>query len=120
MPQRQQEFFTVRNTNYGHSFDPPPQARRSDPGTSIAAAAKHESSGNAKRHRELILDALAKRDGQTGHELGVATGLGQVECCRRLSELETERAVEPRETTQPCAVKPASKQRRWYLVRAAR
>lgn len=114
----QLDLFTVAETNYGKRIEP--TSRRTDPDTSKAAAAKHNASGKAKRHRELILDALAKRDGQTGHELGVTTGLGQVECCRRLSELETERAVEPRETTQPCAVKPASKQRRWYLVRAAR
>lgn len=111
--------FEARHTEQGVYYRYP-SSRCDDPATSRIAAEQHEASGKAQLHREIILRALAKRDGQTGHELGASTGLGQVECCRRLSDLEAERAVEPRESNQPCAVRPASKQRRWFLVRSPR
>jgi hypothetical protein len=107
--------FEARHTEQGVYYRYP-SSRCDDPATSRIAAEQHEASGKAQLHREIILRALAKRDGQTGHELGLSTGLGQVECCRRLAELAADGVIEPLDATLPCSVKPKSKQRRWYLV----
>lgn len=91
-----------------------PMSRATDPVTSKVAAVKHATKADA--HRAIILDELRRNDGQTGHELGVATGLGQVECCRRLSELLRDELVTRCESDRPCKIKPQSKQLRyWYL-----
>lgn len=94
-----------------HGF---PMGRKADPETSKAAAKKHATKADA--HRQIILDELQDRDGQTGHELGVSTGLGQVECCRMLPELETAGLVKACDSDRPCTVKPESKQRRWWYL----
>jgi hypothetical protein len=93
-----------------------PMSRATDPPTSLAAAYKHEVTGRADSNRRIILDQLQRQDGQTGHELGVSTGLGQVECCRRLPELEKAGLVKACDSDRPCTVKRESKQRRWWYL----
>ncbi len=90
--------------------------RQSDPTTSMAAAFKHEVTGKAESNRRIILGELERHDGQTGHELGASTGLGQVECCRRLSELLKDGLVTRCESDRPCTVRPESKQMRWWYA----
>lgn len=95
-----------------------PEARHTDPESSRAAAWQHRI--RASSNAALIMVALRKSDGQTGHELAMATGLGQVECIRRCGSLRDAGLVVDRESDKRCRVKPDSKQQRWWLTEAAR
>lgn len=66
------------------------RARRTDPSTSGEAAHRMNRSGAAAAHVQKILDALAERNGQTGKEIAVATGLTQVQVMRRTKAMEDE------------------------------
>lgn len=63
-------------------------SRRTDPVTSHRAAAAAEASGTVGRHEEMILEALAKRDGMTSEEIAELAGLDRVAAARRMKRLE--------------------------------
>lgn len=68
-------------------------ARTSDPGTSHAAAERHERTGVAASRRLLIEKEVTLRPGQTYREIAKAVGLEPVEVMRRLNDLELRRLV---------------------------
>lgn len=75
-------------------FTPAPRARRRDPETSHAAAAKAVSI--ASDHRTRIAAALEKGNGNI-YELGARCGLSHVQVARRMIEMETAGAAHPTE-----------------------
>lgn len=64
-----------------------PNARNTDPSTSIEAGEQVELSGNAHFQRELALDAVKRNPGLTSKELSQATGIDRYQLARRLPEL---------------------------------
>lgn len=73
--------------------DPRTLARRTDPGTSHAAAAR--VSEFAKKHRELILQVLTMHPaGMTVHEIASLCRLDAHAVGKRMAELEREGEVE--------------------------
>lgn len=68
-------------------------ARRSDPHTSHAAAARVAEF--ASQHAARIVLALKDRGPSTISEIAAATGINSVACARRLPELERLGAVRP-------------------------
>lgn len=119
---RNQYGYAIEDGQGGGTESPSPgaRARKKDPATSHIAARKIECSGVAKTHRDLIRIALRRRDGQTGHELAAKTGLNQVEVVRRLDDLRRAGDVVAKDSESRCAVRPFSKQRRWWLTDAGR
>lgn len=70
---------------------PPPRARRRDPATSHAAAARVAKV--TPNQRDVILAKLTRP--MTAYELAAATGFTQVQVCRRLPELNALRLAHP-------------------------
>lgn len=64
------------------------RARNSDPQTSHDAAKRVTRSGNATRHRQMILDALKGGEGLTVEQISQATGVHKSDLNKRTSELE--------------------------------
>lgn len=70
-----------------------PRARKSDPGTSHAAAELVEKTGTQSKHHRAILEALNRQDGLTSEEIAQAAGLDRVAAARRMKELEKAKKV---------------------------
>ena len=64
-----------------------PASRSNDPVTSRIAEAAINESGKRFSHQAIIAEYVKKNPGHTAAEIGEATGLGQIECSRRLSEI---------------------------------
>ena len=67
--------------------------RRSDPSTSADAERAFTDSGARQSHCARVLAAVRAQPGSTGHELGEASGLGQVPAMRRLNDLRKDGLV---------------------------
>ena len=65
----------------------PARARRSDPSTSHSAAKRTEADTRTHWQRQAIGAAVGRLDGATAREISRATGIGYIECQRRLSEV---------------------------------
>lgn len=75
---------------------PEPRARRRDPSTSHAAAKKAASV--APNHRNLIMAKLTHP--MDAYDIAAATGLSQVQVCRRLPELDAMGLAHPTGTVR--------------------
>ena len=64
-----------------------PASHLNDPETSYIAEGNINKSGKRFSHQKRIVDYVKRYPGHTAGEIGFATGLGQIECSRRLSEL---------------------------------
>jgi len=62
-------------------------ARKTDPGSSVAAAARMEGSGKAGAQRAVLLEAVRRRPGLTSKEYAVVAGIERHAAARRLPEL---------------------------------
>lgn len=76
---------------YCRACRPELHARATDPATSHAAAARATSV--AVNHRNIVMARLTRP--MTAYDLAEATGLTQVQICRRLPELEEMRLAHP-------------------------
>lgn len=65
----------------------PARARRSDSSTSHNAAARTEADYKTHYQRQAIRAAVSFADGATAREISRMTGIGYIECQRRLSEV---------------------------------
>lgn len=72
-------------------FDPQPRARRKDPTTSHVAA--HKARTVAPNHRNLIMAKLTEP--MNAYDIARATGLTQVQVCRRMPELDELKLAHP-------------------------
>lgn len=75
-------------------------ARSSDPVTSKRAAGRVASAASAQRER-IYWELLSADRPLTAHDLATLTGLTQVQCCRRLPDLERKGRAEPTGETRP-------------------
>jgi predicted ArsR family transcriptional regulator len=75
------------------------RARRSDPETSKAAAARVAEFEHA--HHAVIVGSLLTQGPGTIHEIAARTGLDHVAIARRLPELEQLRVARPTAETRP-------------------
>ena len=90
------------------------RARNSDPSTSHDAATAMERSGIAAAHRQICLEAVRRKPGQTGAEIALAVGLERHEPSRRLPELRDAGLIENREV-RFCSVR-GRRSMTWYPV----
>jgi predicted ArsR family transcriptional regulator len=89
-------------------------ARRTDPATSKAAA--RAAVELRAQHQALILEAL-KRHGPLGKDaIAARTRLTGVQVCRRLTELQRDKLIEP--TGQTVTSTSGRAEREWRLVEA--
>jgi hypothetical protein len=97
---------------------PPPAARRRDPDTShIAAAAARDLQ---VRHQQMILDCLRKHGPLGKDGIAARTRLDGVQVCRRLSELDRARIIEPTGATVPSTSGRMEREWRLRVPRAVR
>ena len=71
----------------------PPSARTTDPTTSHLAAMEVAASGQAKRQKDICLEAVRRHPGRNAKYIGRITELGHVPAQRRLSELKAEGVI---------------------------
>tara|TARA_Y100000310_G_C20683671_1_gene817628 strand:- start:2884 stop:3252 length:369 start_codon:yes stop_codon:yes gene_type:complete len=89
---------------------PRARAHRDDTAPAQQAAAKHNRTGKAGAHAQIVLRCVKATPGLTAAEIGQRTGLGHVEAQRRLSDLKRGRgpsyiALVEKGVTKICTVK---------------
>lgn len=70
-----------------------PLARRTDPSTSKQAASMVVSNGRQQSLKQLVMEALADRDGMTSGEIADHLGLSHDKVWRRVSDLKNDRSI---------------------------
>jgi len=82
----------MSNTQFGKMAFPH-ASHAADPATSYEAEDALTASGMRRSQAVKILAVVKASPGLTGHEIGAATGLGQVPALRRLNDLHKIREV---------------------------
>ena len=82
------EIMTILSSGDGRTVCPPAVSRRDNPQTSFEAEEAINKAGARVTHLSVVLGVIESQPGLTTGEVGDASGLGQMETRKRISDLK--------------------------------